>query len=112
MKNIKSKKQDTQVAHAGTNPDKTYGAVAPPIYQTSTFKFSSAEEGAKRFSGEEPGYIYTRLGNPTTAALQEAVAILENGTDALATASGMAAGSTIYMTFLDTGSHMIASEAI
>ncbi len=112
MKNIRSKKRDTQVAHAGTNPDKTYGAVAPPIYQTSTFKFNSAEQGAKRFLGEEPGFIYTRLGNPTTAALQEAVAILENGTDALATSSGMAAVSTIYMTFLDTGSHMIASEAI
>ena len=54
MKNIKSKKQDTQVAHAGANPDKTYGAVAPPIYQTSTFKFDSAEQGAKRFLGEEP----------------------------------------------------------
>lgn len=112
MKNIRSKKQDTQVAHAGTNPDKTYGAVAPPIYQTSTFKFNSAEEGAKRFSGEEPGYIYTRLGNPTTATLQEAVAVLEKGTDALATASGMAAVSTIYMTFLEAGAHMIASEAI
>ena len=112
MKNIRSKKQDTQVAHAGTNPDKTYGAVAPPIYQTSTFQFKTAEEGAKRFSGEEPGYIYTRLGNPTTAALQEAVAILEKGTNALATASGMAAVSTIYMTFLDAGSHMICSEAV
>lgn len=112
MKNIRSKKRDTQVAHAGTNPDKTYGSVAPPIYQTSTFKFNSAEQGAKRFLGEEPGFIYTRLGNPTTAALQEAVAILEKGTDALATASGMAAVSTIYMTFLDAGSHMIASEAI
>ncbi|NHZ84501.1 MAG: aminotransferase class I/II-fold pyridoxal phosphate-dependent enzyme [Planctomycetia bacterium] len=112
MKNIQSKKLDTQVAHAGTNPDKTYGAVAPPIYQTSTFKFNSAEQGAKRFLGEEPGFIYTRLGNPTTAALQEAVAILEKGTDALATASGMAAVTTIYTTFLEAGAHMIASEAI
>jgi len=112
MKNIRSKKRDTQIAHAGINPDKTYGAVAPPIYQTSTFKFSSAEQGAKRFLGEEPGYIYTRLGNPTTATLQEAVAILEKGTDALATSSGMAAVTTIYMTFLDAGSHMICSEAV
>ena len=112
MKNIRSKKRDTQVTHAGTNPDKTYGAVAHPIYQTSTFKFNSAEQGAKRFLGEEPGFIYTRLGNPTTTALQEAVAILERGTDALATASGMAAVSTIYMTFLEAGAHMIASEAI
>ena len=112
MKNIRSKKQDTQVAHAGTNPDKTYGSVAPPIYQTSTFKFNSADEGAKRFSGEEPGYIYTRLGNPTTTTLEEAVATLEKGSDALATASGMAAVSTIYMTFLEAEAHMIASEAI
>ena len=112
MKDIKSKKQDTQVTHAGTNPDKTYGAVAPPIYQTSTFKFSSAEQGAKRFLGEEPGFIYTRLGNPTTAALEEAVATLEKGKFALATASGMSAVSTIYMTFLDKGAHMICSEAV
>ena len=112
MKNIRSKKLDTKVTHAGTIPDETYGAVAPPIYQTSTFKFSSADQGAKRFLGEEPGFIYTRLGNPTTAALQEAVATLENGSDALATSSGMAAISTIYMTFLDAGSHMIGSEAI
>ncbi|MFC1581313.1 trans-sulfuration enzyme family protein [Candidatus Neomarinimicrobiota bacterium] len=112
MENIKTKKQDTQVTHAGTNPDKTYGAVAPPIYQTSTFQFNSAEDGAKRFSGEEPGYIYTRLGNPTTASLQEAVATLEKGTHALATSSGMAAISAIYMTFLEAGAHMIGSEAI
>jgi len=112
MKNIRSKKQATQVAHAGTNPDKTYGAVAPPIYQTSTFKFSSAEQGARRFLGEEPGYIYTRLGNPTTAALEEAVATLEKGKYALATSSGMSAVSTIYMTFLDKDAHMICSEAV
>jgi methionine-gamma-lyase len=112
MKNIKSKKLDTQVAHAGANPDKTYGAVAPPIYQTSTFKFNSAEQGAKRFLGEEPGYIYTRLGNPTTAALEEAVATLERGKFALATSSGMSAVSTIYMTFLDKDAHMICSEAV
>jgi len=112
MKNIRSKKQATQVAHAGANPDKTYGSVSPPIYQTSTFKFNSAEQGAKRFLGEEPGYIYTRLGNPTTAALEEAVATLEKGKFALATSSGMSAVSTIYMTFLDKGAHMICSEAV
>ena len=112
MKNIKSKRKATQVIHAGTNPDKTYRSVSPPIYQTSTFKFDSAEQGAKRFLGEEPGYIYTRLGNPTTSALQDAIATLENGIGALATASGMAAVSTIYLTFLETGAHIIGSEAI
>ena len=112
MKDIKIKKRDTQVAHAGANPDKTYGSVSPPIYQTSTFKFDSSEQGARRFLGEEPGYIYTRLGNPTTAALEEAVATLEKGKYALATSSGMSAVSTIYMTFLDKGAHMICSEAV
>lgn len=112
MKDIKTKKRDTQVAHAGANPDKTYGSVSPPIYQTSTFKFDSSEQGAKRFLGEEPGYIYTRLGNPTTAALEEAIATLEKGEYALATSSGMSAVSTIYMTFLDKGAHMICSEAV
>lgn len=112
MKNLKSKRKDTQVAHAGTNPDSIFGSVSPPIYQTSTFKFDSSEQGAKRFSGEEKGYIYTRLGNPTTTTLQEAVATLENGIGALATSSGMAAVTTIYMTFLEAGAHMIGSEAI
>lgn len=112
MKNITKKRTDTQVAHAGTNPDKTFGSVSPPIYQTSTFKFDSSEQGAKRFLGEEPGYIYTRLGNPTTSALQEAVTMLENGSSALATSSGMAAVSTIYLTFLEAHAHMIGSEAI
>jgi len=112
MKDIKSKKRDTQVAHAGANPDKTYGAVSPPIYQTSTFKFDSSEQGARRFLGEEPGYIYTRLGNPTTSALEEAVATLEKGKYALATSSGMSAVSTLYMTFLDKDAHLICSEAV
>lgn len=112
MKNIKSKKLDTRVTHSGNNPDSVYGSVAPPIYQTSTFKFSSAEQGARRFLGEEPGYIYTRISNPTTTALEEAIATLENGVGALATSTGMAAVSTVYTTFLATGAHMIGSEAI
>ena len=112
MKNIKSKKIDTQVAHAGTNPDKTYGSVSPPIYQTSTFKFKSTQEATDRFSGTNPGYYYTRSGNPTTAALEEAVTILEKGIGAIATSSGMAAISAIYMTFLDNDSHMIGSDAM
>jgi methionine-gamma-lyase len=112
MKNLKSKKLETIVAHAGSNPDTVYGSVSPPIYQTSTFKFSSAEQGANRFLGEDPGYIYTRLGNPTTSALEEALTILENGIGALATSTGMASVTTVYTTFLGEGAHMIASEAI
>jgi len=60
---------DTTIIHAGQSPDPTTGALATPIYQTSTFVFENAEQGAARFALEEEGYIYTRLGNPTQHAL-------------------------------------------
>jgi methionine-gamma-lyase len=88
------------------------GAVSVPIYQSSTFAFTSAEQGAARFAGEESGYIYTRLGNPTTKALEDAVAILENGYGGLATASGMAAVTTVYTTVLEKDAHVIATAAV
>jgi len=112
MKNIKSKKIDTQVAHAGTNPDKTYGAVVPPIYQTSTFRFASTDDATARFAGKSPYYYYTRSGNPTVSALEEAVATLEKGVGAIATSSGMAATTAVYMTFLSNGAHIIGSDAV
>jgi len=102
----------TQVTHAGENPDTQYGSVATPIYQTSTFKFQSALEGAQRFSGEQPGYVYTRIGNPTTAALEAAVADLEGGVGALAASSGMAAVNLIYLAFLEAGAHMVGTDAL
>ena len=65
---------NTRSVHAGSDPDRLHGAVSVPIYQSSTFAFDSAEQGAARFGGEEDGYIYTRMGNPTVAALEEAIA--------------------------------------
>ena len=112
MKDIQNKGIDTQVTHSGTNPDKTYGSATLPIYQTSTFSFESADQGADRFAGKESGYIYTRLGNPTTNVLEEAVATLEGGFGALATASGMAAVTTVYMTFLGQGSHIVSTDSV
>jgi len=103
---------DTACIHAGQHPDKLFGGVSIPIYQSSTFAFSSAEEGAARFSGRAEGYKYTRLGNPTTAALEECVAQLEGGGIALATASGMAAVSTAYMTLLGQGSRMVSTDSV
>jgi methionine-gamma-lyase len=103
---------DTQCIHAGTEPDPEFGAVAVPIYQTSTFVFRSPEEGAARFAGMDPGYIYTRMGNPTIAALEESVAVLEEGTGALATASGMAAVSTVYFALLSAGDHVVCSASV
>ena len=102
----------SQPIHAGTRKDTVHGAVSVPIYQSSTFAFPSADEGAARFSGEHPGYVYTRLGNPTVNALEETVACLEKGSRGLATATGMAAIATVLLTCLDQQSHCIATDAL
>jgi len=83
-----------------------------PIYQSSTFAFKSAEHGAALFQGREEGYIYTRIGNPTNRALEDGVALLEHGFGAMATASGMAAVTTVYMAFLDRDAHLVGTDAI
>jgi len=88
------------------------GSATVPIYQTSTFLFESADHGARCFSGEEDGYIYTRIGNPTIHALETLVADLETGKHGIATSSGMAAVNTIYMALLSKGEHMISSAAV
>jgi methionine-gamma-lyase len=108
----RNKSPFTDVIHAGQEPDPATGAVSVPIYQSSTFAFASAEQGAARFAGKDAGYIYTRLGNPTTKALEDAVAILENGYGGLATASGMAAVTTVYTTLLEKDAHMVATAAV
>ncbi len=87
----------TKAIHGGRMPD-THKAVAPPIYQTATFYYDTAEEGARLGQEIPPGYIYTRWANPTTRALEEKVALLEDGEDALATSSGMAAVSCAVLT--------------
>jgi len=102
----------TAAVHAGQHPDPLFRGVSVPIYQSSTFAFESAEQGAALFKGREPGYIYTRIGNPTTQALEDCVAILEKGCGAMATASGMAAISTTFLAFLDRDSHVISTDAV
>jgi len=102
----------TNVIHAGQARDPLFGSVSVPIYQSSTFAFKSAEQGAALFQGQEKGYIYTRIGNPTTKALEECVASLENGYGGLATASGMAAITTVYLAFLGGDSHLISTDAV
>ena len=103
---------DTVCIHAGKTGLNPHGALTTPLYQTSTFVFDSAEQGAARFAGEEPGYIYTRLGNPTTRELELKVAALEGMEDAAATATGMGAVAAATMAFLQQGDHLIASKAI
>jgi methionine-gamma-lyase len=102
----------SKTIHAGQSCEANLGSVSTPIFQTSTFAFRDARHGADLFAKEADGYIYTRMGNPTTAALEENVAVLENGCGALATSSGMAAITTIYLTFLGQGLHMVSTDCL
>jgi len=102
---------NTKLVHAGIKDD-ALGSVVTPIYQTSTFAFRDAQQGANRFAGTEGGYIYTRIGNPTTDALEENVAQLENGFGATAMASGMGAISTVYLALLSSGDHMVSTDSV
>lgn len=112
MKSEKPQSLRTRVIHAGQGPDPVYGGVSVPIYQSSTFAFDSAEQGAARFAGREKGFIYTRIANPTIRALEECLAELEGGFDASATASGMAAVTTIYTALLDKDAHVVGTASI
>jgi len=102
---------DTKLIHAGAYEDEM-GSATVPIYQTSTFKFKSAQHGADCFSGKSNDYIYTRIGNPTIKALEDNIAALENGFGGIATSSGMAAVSTIYFALLGQGSHMVSTASV
>ncbi|NOS86278.1 MAG: PLP-dependent transferase [Ignavibacteria bacterium] len=102
---------NTKLIHGGGYKDK-YGSVNVPIFQSSTFEFESAEEGARCFLGESDGYIYTRLGNPTINVLEKMVAELEGGFGGIGTSSGMGAINTVYMALLSKGDHMISSDAV
>jgi methionine-gamma-lyase len=112
MKNQHSDRPETLSIHAGPEPDPQYGAVSVPIYQSATFSFRNPDEGAARFAGQDPGYIYTRLGNPTVRALEQCVAEFEGGHDGVGTASGMAAISTTFLTFLRAGDHVVGTDAV
>jgi methionine-gamma-lyase len=108
----KGRGRHSRAIHAGLDPEVHLGAVSVPIYQTSTFAFPSAEEGAARFAGESAGPIYTRLGNPTVAALESCVADLEGGCGAVATATGMAAVSTVLLALLKAGDHVVGTHPL
>lgn len=109
--NTEKTRFNTKLIHGGGYKDK-YGSVNVPIFQSSTFEFESAEEGARCFHGESDGYIYTRLGNPTINALEKMVAELEGGFGGIGTSSGMGAINTVYMALLSKGDHMISSDAV
>jgi methionine-gamma-lyase len=104
--------KDTLVIHEGYDDKAHKGSLTTPLYQTSTFSFESAKQGEQRFSGEEAGPIYSRLGNPTVHVLEERMTMLENGKGALAFGSGMAAVSTVLVHLTKTGDHILCTRGI
>lgn len=113
----KSKKMEelnftTKSLHAGHEVDKTQGTRAVPIYQSTAYVFDSAEHAANLFSLAEPGYIYTRLNNPTNDVLEQRLAALEGGIAAVTTASGTSAIATALMVLLKAGDHIVASNSL
>lgn len=103
---------ETEMLHFGYNEKDYFGSMTPPIFQTSTFVFDSAEQGERRFAGEEDGYIYSRLQNPTVKIFEERMAFLEKGEKALAFASGMAAVSATLFALIKSGDHILCSQGL
>jgi O-acetylhomoserine (thiol)-lyase len=103
---------DTRAIHAGQRPDPYTGARAVPIFQTTSYVFEDAGSAAAYFNLQEYGNTYSRIMNPTVAALEERVASLEGGAGAVAFASGLAAQAAIFFTLLTPGDHIVASQAL
>ncbi|WP_307469486.1 O-acetylhomoserine aminocarboxypropyltransferase/cysteine synthase family protein [Microbacterium sp. SORGH_AS_0505] len=102
----------TRALHAGGTPDAATGARAVPIYQTSSFVFDDATDAANLFALQKYGNIYSRIGNPTVAALEERLASLEGGIGAVATASGMSAEFITFAALVGVGDHVVASAQL
>ncbi len=102
----------TKAIHAGYSSKEHYGSLNPPIYQTSTFVFNNVEEGRARFAGEQEGYIYSRLGSPTVKLLEERIATLEGAEAGIAFGSGMGAVSAVVFGLLQSGDHIIGTDAL
>ena len=102
----------TRALHAGGTPDAATGARAVPIYQTSSFVFDDAADAGNLFALQKYGNIYSRIGNPTVAALEERLASLEGGIGAVATASGMSAEFITFAALVGAGDHVVASAQL
>lgn len=103
---------ETLSLHAGHHPDPVHRARAVPIYQTTSYVFEDTDQAAALFNLERPGYVYSRISNPTVAVLEERLAALEGGVGALCTASGMAALHVAIATLLGAGDHIVASSSL
>ncbi len=103
---------DTRAIHHGYDPYAGHGSLNPPVYLSSTYAFPTVEDGSARFAGEQAGFVYSRVGNPTTALLEARVADLEGGEAALATASGQGATTSLLWTLLAPGDRIIADKTL
>ncbi|MFQ3545241.1 methionine gamma-lyase [Halobacillus rhizosphaerae] len=110
--NEEKKRMETAMIHEGFHSKDHMGSLTTPIFQTSTFSFDTAAQGARRFAGEEEGYIYSRLGNPTVRVLEDRIAALEGGESGLAFASGMAAISAVLIALTKSGDHILCSNGL
>ncbi|HZW68355.1 MAG TPA: methionine gamma-lyase [Pseudogracilibacillus sp.] len=109
---MKDKQFTTKVIHEGYDAKEMKGSLAPPLFQTATFEFDSAEHGERSFSGEDEGYIYSRIGNPTVDVLEKRIAALEGAEAGLAFSSGMGAISAVLIALTKANDHIIASNGL
>ena len=109
---MENKNFETNALHSGHDVKKTEGTRAVPLYQSTSYVFNNADHAANLFSLAEPGYIYTRLNNPTNDILEQRLAELEGGIAAVATASGTSAISTTLLILLKSGDHIVASNSL
>lgn len=112
MNDSNIQKFSTRSIHSGHDVQATAGTRAVPIYQSTSYVFHDCDHAANLFNLSEPGYIYTRLNNPTTDILEKRMADLEGGIGALCTSSGMSAISTTILTLLKSGDHIVASNSL
>ena len=109
---MSDQKLPTKALHAGHDTSLTQGTRAVPIYQSTSYVFNDSEHAANLFALSEPGYIYTRLNNPTNDVLEKRLASVEGGIASVVTASGTAAISTALLVMLKSGDHIIASSSL
>ena len=100
----------TRAIHFGYDPASHHGALNPPVYLNATYTFESIAQGQQRFSGEAPGYVYARVGNPTQSVLEKRLASLEGGEAAVAVASGIGAITALLWSFLESGDEINADN--
>jgi O-acetylhomoserine (thiol)-lyase len=102
----------TEQVHGGVEPDEGHGARITPVYLSNGFLFDDFDQARERFAGDDPGYIYTRYGNPTISGVERKIAQLERGAEAIAVASGQAALTIAFLALLQQGDHVVSARSI